>query len=95
MNRILVQTQKKGVFVKNAVLNDSTISLKAKGLYFTIINLPDDCKLTIEGLRQILKDGRDSISNAMKELLINGYCRRERLKNTSGKFIGYDYVFMI
>jgi len=93
MNRIRVKKDSNYTVINNTIFKDKNISLKARGLFSTIMRLPEDWTLTIEGLRVILKEGRDAISNAIKELIENGYCMREQLTDDKGKFNGYDYVF--
>jgi len=70
--------------IANNVLRDSRVSLKARGLYATIQGFPDGWKLSIKGLESILKDGRDSIRSALKELIDLGYIDYSKFQNEKG-----------
>ncbi|MGX4598940.1 DnaD domain protein [Faecalimicrobium sp. JNUCC 81] len=81
------------VMLNKACLKDERISWKAKGLHSYLLSLPDDWQIYIEDLRKRSKDGRDSTSSAINELIKNGYIKRyARQDKESGKFIGgFDY----
>lgn len=59
--------------IPSDILREKNISCKAKGLYATIMGLPKDWQLSVEGLQSILKEGRDAIYAALKELRLSGY----------------------
>ena len=69
---------KKGfTVVQNEITRDSTISLKAKGLYLVIqayITMPDK-KWTKEDFLNLAKEGRKAFDTAWQELKDNGYLK--------------------
>lgn len=93
MNRITVVKNTNYTVISNIVLRDKRLSLKAKGLMVTILGLPDNWDFTIAGISTILKEGRESIANAVSELIEFGYCVRTNERAESGHYLGYDYTF--
>ena len=72
------------------VLNNNTLSLKAKGLY-AIICLNTFDSITLDKLCEYSSDGRDSTTNARKQLVKHGYLKNERIRK-DGKFCGGKWV---
>jgi len=93
MNRITVVKNTNYTVISNIILRDKRLSLKAKGLMVTILGLPDNWDFTIAGISTILKEGRESIANAVSELIEYGYCTRTNARAESGHYLGYDYTF--
>ncbi len=79
------------VLINKKFLEDVNLSLKAKGLMAFCMSKPDDWTFNIYQLSKVLKEGRESIYSAFKELIDNGYCVRtqERIHGNFGKS---DYV---
>lgn len=86
--------KKKNPFVQidKEALQDSTISWKAKGLLAYLLSLPDDWRVYVSELTNHSKDGKDSTSSAIKELMQAGYITRQKSNNPDGTFAGYDYT---
>lgn len=76
--------------VANDVLNDSRLSLKAKGLYSYLYSKPDGWDFETTRMAKDSTDGRDSIRSAVKELEEAGYLKRYKLPN--GRMV-YKVVF--
>ena len=76
----------------NHHLRDERLSLKSKGLLSLILSLPDDWRISIEGMTQFSADGKDAIRSAIRELTDAGYITRAQTHSEAGKFSGYDYV---
>lgn len=76
----------------NHHLRDERLSLKSKGLLSVILSLPDDWRISIEGMTQFSADGKDAIRSAIRELTDTGYITRAQTHSEAGKFSGYDYV---
>lgn len=73
-----------------SALYDPTLSLKAKGLYAYIFAKPDNWSFSIPRMAKEMKDGKDSLTNTVKELEEKGYLHRHK-KWTGGK----DYHLLI
>ena len=71
----------------NVALNDPALSLKAKGLFAFLMSKPDDWRISYRGLTTQLKEGKDAILGALKELEDAGYLQRSRRQTPSGKLI--------
>ena len=93
MNKVTVVKLRNYTIISNDVLRDKRLSLKAKGLLITVLGLPDSWDFSIQGISTILKEGRDSVTAAITELIEFGYCSRAEERDSDGKFIGTDYTF--
>ena len=78
--------------ISTAHFKERGMSLKAKGLLSLMLALPDGWACSVSGLVELSSDGRDSVTNALKELERFGYLKRERQMTEGGKFAGYDYI---
>lgn len=65
--------------VKNDILQDRTLSLKAKGLFAILFSKPDGWDFSADRLQQENTDGRKTILAGLKELENKGYLARKRL----------------
>ena len=74
----------------NHHLKNRELSLKAKGLLSVMLSLPEDWHFTVHGLVSICKEGRDSISGAVRELEEAGYIVRHRLRDKEGHINGLE-----
>lgn len=80
--------------MSNTHLKDKRLSLKAIGLLSIVLGLPEDWHYTVNGLVGIVKDGKDSVESAIKELKKNGYLRVEKIyPNENSNRIQYQYTF--
>lgn len=75
----------------NNLLNDESISLKAKGLFVFIQSKPDGWKFSIERIAKQNKDGEKSIRAGIRELEKYGYLQRNPIK-IGNKWDGYEYI---
>lgn len=91
MGKIKLEKRKGYTVISNSVLRNKNISLKAKGLYAYMWSLPDDWNYSVEGLTKVLKEGKDAINMALKELEREGYLVRSTLRR-GGKFSDIDYT---
>ena len=76
----------------NHHLRDERLSLKSKGLLSLILSLPDDWRISMEGMTQFSADGKDAIRSAIRELTDAGYITRAQTHSEAGTFSGYDYI---
>lgn len=91
---IRVVKNKDYTVMSNAHLHDKRLSLKAVGLLSIVLSLPDDWHYTINGLVGSVKDGKDSVESAIKELKKNGYLRVDKIyPNGNCNRIQYQYTF--
>lgn len=88
---IRVNKTKDYTVMSNIFLKEKEMSLKAKGLLALMFSLPDDWDYSISGLTTLVKDGKDSVMNALKELEKFGYLKRTGTTDERGRFTGYDY----
>ena len=77
--------------VPNEILNSKKLSLKAKGLFAYLQSKPDGWKFSITRMAQQLKEGKDAIREAIKELERWGLLRRKPIKDKNGKWAGFQY----
>lgn len=91
MGKIKINKRNNFTMVSNHVLKNPELSLKAKGLYAYMWSLPDDWDYSVKGLTKVLKEGKDAINEALKELEREGYLVRSILRK-GGKFSDMDYT---
>ena len=89
MNRLYVKNRYGQI--PNHILNDTTLSLKAKGLWVYIQSKPDGWSFSIERMTKQLKEGKASIQHAIWELEKAKLLVRKQAKDIKGKWKGYDY----
>ena len=80
--------------VPNTILDEKNISARALGVYVKIIRFQNSSehKIYISGLANELKEGKDAIRSAIKELIELGYIEREVIRNEKGQMAGYVYT---
>ena len=76
----------------NHHLKDSNLSLKAKGLLYMMLSLPDEWNYTTRGLATICKEGVDAIGKTLKELELAGYIIRRQLRGKDGRISDTEYT---
>ena len=78
--------------ITNAVLRDTNLSLKAKGLLALMLSEHDGWNFTIKGLSAKCKEGVDAIGGALRELETAGYIVRHQLRDRQGRISDTEYV---
>ncbi|MCC8065931.1 MAG: helix-turn-helix domain-containing protein [Clostridiales bacterium] len=91
MSKIHIEKNHNFTIVNNEVLRNKNLSLKAKGLFAFMWSLPDDWDYSVAGLTKILKEGKDAINEALKELERERYLVRT-VQRKGGKFANIDYT---
>ena len=74
------------VIVPNAILKGRNLSVKALGVYFLIVSLPDDWNFSVKGLCTLCTDGKASIASAVSELEKVGFIQRPDFVHRDGKY---------
>ena len=64
--------------IHNKLINDSKISLKAKGIMLYMLSKPENWKYIPKEIAKNSKDGLDSVYSGIKELIEAGYVSRVR-----------------
>lgn len=72
--------------ISNDLLNDKTLSLKAKGLYSFMFSKPDDFNFTIRSLSKLLFEGQRSIMATLQELKVKGWVTYTKFPDGSGEY---------
>jgi len=80
------------VQVSRALIQDKSISPKAKGVLIYLLSLPRDWKVYHSQLQDGLNIGEDYLNSAMEELIEAGYADRSR-ERVKGVFQPYRYKF--
>ena len=87
---IRIEKSKNFTVISNVALRDKDLSLKAKGLWATMMSCNDYWTFTIDGLVAMTTDGKDSVRSGLRELEQKHYLIRTPKKD-KGRF-GYDYT---
>ena len=91
MSIIRVFKQKNFSIISNVALNDTTLSMKAKGIWAYLLSKPDDWQVYVSQLVKSCADGKHSIYAGLKELKQAGYIEHVAIRE-GGKIIGYEYM---
>jgi len=92
MNVEFKQKKKNFSMVSNIIVRDHIISLKAKGMCLILVHFPENWHFYEENLQNYTSDGKTAISNALKELEVNGYLSRKQLRE-KGRFSNKVWIF--
>ena len=95
MAKIRVNKTSNYTVLSNHHLQNSKLSLKAKGLLSVMLSLPDNWNYTINGLVSILKENETSVTNTLNELKEFHYLRITKLKPSETKSGRFEYVYDI
>jgi hypothetical protein len=81
------------LIVRNEVIRDDRLSLKARGLLLLILSYPDNWKTDSENLAAACKEGRTAILSALKELRDVGYMRQTKSRDDKGHITTATYIY--
>lgn len=85
-----IQKNENYTVMSNYHLRDMNLSLKAKGLMSLMLSLPDNWDYSVQGLVSILKEGRETVDGALRELKENRYLIVTKYQDQYGRF---DYIY--
>ena len=77
--------------VSQAMLRNTDLSLKAKGLLALMLSMADGWEFSIDGLTALSKDGIDTVKASLKELEKAHYITKKRTRDETGKFNGFVF----
>ena len=77
----------------NDLLNNNSISMKAKGLFAFMQSKPEGWDFSVKMIALQTKDGIDSISAGLKELEIFGFLERKKVQTGNGFSTTYYLSF--
>jgi hypothetical protein len=83
------------VMLNKKALEDENLSWAAKGLWAYLISKPDNWKVSVAHLCKIYKakgGGERAIYAILNELIENGYCIRQKLRNDKGLYGETEYI---
>ena len=93
MEVVRVKKDKNYTTINNTMFKNKNISCKSKGIFATIMSLPNDWDFSISGMSSVLKEGKKSIYGAIKELQEYGYVEKTTTRNDKGLITGVEYKF--
>lgn len=76
----------------NTFIKDCSLSWKAKGVMTYLLSLPEDWEIYLSELQNHATDGRDSLQNALKELIEKGYLVKIQKKDEKGRFTNNIFI---
>ena len=79
--------------VPNSLLNDSKISLKAKGLFSFMQSKPDGWNFSVDKISFQCKESKSAISEGLKELENFGFLIRKKQQTGNGFVVDYHLFF--
>lgn len=78
--------------IRNGMLRDTRIGLKAKGLLALMLSFPPDWTYRQSHIQSLSTDGRDAVRTGIRELEAAGYITRERVRNDDGTLADTEYA---
>jgi|GEM_PF-986424 len=78
--------------IHNKLINDSRISLKAKGIMLYMLSKPENWKYNPKEIAKNSKDGLDSVYSGIKELIEAGYISRTRHSDGTVDYFVFEDV---
>jgi predicted transcriptional regulator len=72
--------------VANDSARDPRLSLRARGLLVTLLSLPDGWQTSTLAISRDVREGRDAVRVAARELEEAGYLMREKRPNEKGQW---------
>jgi len=79
------------VMINKDVINDDSLSWKAKGILIYLLSKHDDWQVYQIDIANHSKDGIDSIRSGIQELISQGYIIRTQERQKKGQFSQYVY----
>lgn len=92
MSIIRITKQKNFSIISNQPLNDPNLSMKARGIWATLLSKPDDWTVYVYQLVKTCKDGKTSIYSGLKELKEAGYLEHVFIRDEGGKMVRGEYI---
>lgn len=77
--------------IRNRMLQDENLSLKAKGLLAMMLSFPPNWVYHAKHLQQLSTDGRDSLRTGLQELEAAGYISRTQTRDEAGRLSSTAY----
>lgn len=79
--------------VHNEIIEDKTVSFKARGLLIYLLSKPDHWRTTMAHLASVSPEGIHAVRTGMTELQRAGYIKRIKKQNASGQWSTHTVVF--
>lgn len=78
--------------ILNDTLRDKKLSFNARGLLGFMLTYPNDWDFSIKFLIEETAQKPATVKGAMKELEESGYVIKSKVKNGTGRFVGWTYA---
>lgn len=85
---VLINRTQGITIVKNNIIRNKNLALKERGLLVTLLGLPTGWRMSIQGLADILPDGRYAVGQSLKKIEEQGYLKRRQLREADGTWTG-------
>lgn len=86
MAKMIKRTTAGYVVIQNKIAQDKNLGHYDRGMLVQLLSLPDDWDFSINGLRELTADGRDSIAKSIERLIAAGYIEKNEQPRKGGKF---------
>lgn len=86
MAKMIKKTTAGYVVIQNKIAQCNVLGHYDRGMLVQLLSLPDDWDFSINGLRKLTADGRDSVANSIERLMKAGYIEKREQSRKGGKF---------
>lgn len=92
MSIIKIRKQKNFSIISNRPFNDTNLSMKARGIWATLMSKPDDWQVYVSQLVKTCGDGKTAIYSGLKELKEAGYIEHVFIRDEAGRMVRGEYI---
>jgi hypothetical protein len=85
--------RRKWATVDRRVVNDATLSFRARGVIVWLLDKPDGWEVRSTAIAAAGTEGRDAVRTALRELEIAGYITRARLQLDDGRWVTETTIY--
>lgn len=83
---IRVEKRQQFAVVDSRAVNDTRLSMRARGVLVWLLDKPDGWRVSSEAIARQCSEGRDAIRKALKELEGAGYLHRQKVQGKDGRW---------
>ncbi len=94
MTRIVVPKTNNYTVINNSLLRDKRLTFGARGMMATMLSLPPNWDLTVQGLSAISPHGPKAVRRLIGELADTGYMIYRQARESGGKYGAGEYVIL-
>ena len=93
MTTYRIADRRRWTSVSNGLIEDGSISFRARGLLVWLLSKPDGWSVRSEVIAAATTEGRDAVRSALNELEKAGYIKREKARDEMGRWVTFSNIY--